>query len=151
MFRGSVLQSHEKEHIMNKLYRMTTKDFEKREILYARDDTKYIVMDGDGVNTYEEYFDRLWDCFNFSEIPDGWKKDFYTENDFLKDILELAEDKYVFIIKNYDEFLSQNLKEKALIEDYYENDLLPFWDSEVEACVVGGKRKDFDIYLVSNE
>ena len=87
---------------MNKLYRMTTEEFEKRKILYARDDTKYIVMDGDGVNTYEEYFDRLWNCFNFGEIPHGWKKDFYTENDFLKDILELAEDKYVFIIKNFD-------------------------------------------------
>ena len=136
---------------MNKLYRMTTEEFEKRKILYARDDTKYIVMDGDGVNTYEEYFDRLWNCFNFGEIPHGWKKDFYTENDFLKDILELAEDKYVFIIKNYDEFLSQNLKERALIEDYYENDLLPFWDSEVETCVVGGKRKDFDVYLVSDK
>ena len=136
---------------MNKLYRMTTEEFEKRKILYAHDDTKYIVMDGDGVNTYEEYFDRLWNCFNFGEIPHGWKKDFYTENDFLKDILELAEDKYVFIIKNYDEFLSQNLKEKALIEDYYENDLLPFWDSEVETCVVVGKRKDFDVYLVSDK
>ena len=136
---------------MNKLYRMTTEEFEKRKILYAHDDTKYIVMDGDGVNTYEEYFDRLWNCFNFGEIPHGWKKDFYTENDFLKDILELAEDKYVFIIKNYDEFLSQNLKEKALIEDYYENDLLPFWDSEVETCVVGGNRKDFDVYLVSDK
>ena len=136
---------------MNKLYRMTTEEFEKRKNLYARDDTKYIVMDGDGVNTYEEYFDRLWNCFNFGEIPHGWKKDFYTENDFLKDILELAEDKYVFIIKNYDEFLSQNLKEKALIEDYYENDLLTFWDSEVETCVVGGKRKDFDVYLVSDK
>ena len=50
---------------MNKLYRMTTEEFEKRKILYAHDDTKYIVMDGDGVNTYEEYFDRLWNCFNF--------------------------------------------------------------------------------------
>ena len=73
---------------MNKLYRMTTEEFEKRKILYAHDDTKYIVMDGDGVNTYEEYFDRLWNCFNFGEIPHGWKKDFYTENDFLKDILD---------------------------------------------------------------
>ena len=48
---------------MNKLYRMTTEEFEKRKILYARDDTKYIVMDGDGVNTYEEYFDRLCNCW----------------------------------------------------------------------------------------
>lgn len=32
----------------------------------------------------------------------------------------------------------------------YENYLLPFWDEEVERVVVEGKRKDFDIYLVSN-
>ena len=135
---------------MNKLYRMTTEEFEKRKILYARDDTKYIVMDGDGVNTYEEYFDRLWNCFNFGEIPDGWKKNFYTIDDFLTDDYELTADKYVFVIENYEKFLSQDFKKKISTEKYFEKNLLPFWDSEVETCVVGGKRKDFDIYLVSD-
>lgn len=103
-----------RELSMNKLYRMTTEEFEKRKILYARDDTKYIVMDGDGVNTYEEYFDRLWNCFDFDEIPDGWKKNFYTIDDFLTDDYELTADKYVFIIENYEKFLSQDFKKKFL-------------------------------------
>lgn len=54
-------------------------------------------------------------------------------------------------ITNYDEFLTNNIEERAEIEDYYKNYLLPFWDEEVERVVVEGKRKDFDIYLVSNE
>lgn len=62
---------------------------------------------------------------------------------------ELPDDKYIFVIKNYDDFLANNIEEKAEIEDYYENYLLPFWDEEVERVVVEGKRKDFDIYLVS--
>lgn len=134
---------------MNKLYRMTKEEFEKRKILYKYNDVKYIVMDGKGIGTYEQYFDKLWDVFNFSEIPDGWEKDYHTEDDFLTEMDELPDDKYIFIIKNYDDFLANNIEEKAEIEDYYENYLLPFWDEEVERVVVEGKRKDFDIYLVS--
>lgn len=31
---------------MNRLYRMTKEEFEKKKILYKYPDTKYIVMDG---------------------------------------------------------------------------------------------------------
>ena len=134
---------------MNKLYRMTKEEFEKSKILYKYNDVKYIVMDGKGIETYEQYFDKLWEVFNFSEIPDGWEKDYHTEDDFLTEMDELPDDKYIFIIKNYDDFLANNIEEKAEIEDYYENYLLPFWDKEIERVVVEGKRKDFDIYLVS--
>lgn len=135
---------------MNKLYRMTKEEFEKEKILYQYNDVKYIVMDGAGINTYEQYFDKLWEVFGFSELPEGWKKDFHTEDDFMTEMDELPNDKYVFIIKNYDEFMVHNQYEKNEIEDYYENYLLPFWDEEVERVVVEGKRKDFNIYLVSN-
>lgn len=134
---------------MNKLYRMTKEEFEKKKILYKFNDVKYIVMDGKGIETYEQYFDKLWDVFNFSEIPDGWEKDYHTEDDFLTEMDELPDDKYIFVIKNYDDFLANNIEEKTEIEDYYENYLLPFWDKEIERVVVEGKRKDFDIYLVS--
>lgn len=134
---------------MNKLYRMTKEEFEKKKILYKYNDVKYIVMDGKGIGTYEQYFDELWKVFNFSEIPDGWEKDYHTEDDFLTEMDELPDDKYIFVIKNYDDFLANNIEEKAEIEDYYENYLLPFWDKEIERVVVEGKRKDFDIYLVS--
>ena len=136
---------------MNKLYRITKEEFENKRILYKFNDVKYIVMDGAGIKTYEQYFDKLWEVFAFSEIPEGWKKDFHTEDDFMTEMDELPNDKYVFVIKNYDMFLSNDIAEKKEIEDYYENYLLPFWDKEVEKVVVEGKRKDFNIYLVSNE
>lgn len=135
---------------MNALYRMTTEEFEKRKILYRFNDVKYVVMDGKGIETYEQYFDRLWKVFNLGVIPEGWKKDYHTEYDFMTDDDFLPEDKYVFIIKNYDLFMINNKWEKENLEDTYENYLLPFWDEEVERVVVEGKRKDFDIYLVSN-
>lgn len=135
---------------MNTLYKMTKEEFEKEKILYRHNDVKYIVMDGAGINTYEQYFDKLWEVFGFNELPEGWKKDYYSEDDFMTEMDELPNDKYVFIIKNYDEFMVHNQYEKNEIEDYYENYLLPFWDEEVERVVVEGKRKDFNIYLVSN-
>lgn len=135
---------------MNTLYRMTKEEFEKKKILYKFNDVKYIVMDGKGIETYEQYFDKLWDVFNFSEIPEGWEKDYHTEYDFMTDDYFLPEDKYIFIIKNYDFFMVNNKWEKENLEDTYKNYLLPFWDEEVERVVVEGKRKDFNIYLVSN-
>ena len=136
---------------MNKLYRMTNEEFERGEILYKYNDVKYIVMDGNEIETYEQYFDKIWELFGFGEIPEGFKKDYYTEDDFLTEMDELTEQKYIFVIKNYDKFLADNDVVKKRIENYYENYLLPFWDNEVERVVVGGKRKDFNIYLVSNE
>ena len=135
---------------MNKLYRMTKEEFEKEKILYRHNDVKYMVMNGAGINTYEQYFDKLWEVFGFSELPEGWKKDYHTEYDFMTDDDFLPAEKYTFVIKNYDEFMKNNKWEKENLEDTYENYLLPFWDEEVERVVVEGKRKDFNIYLVSN-
>lgn len=109
---------------------MTKEEFEKEKILYKHSDTKYVVIDGAGIESYEQYFDKLWEAFGFGEIPEGWKKDYHTEDVFMTEMDELPENKYVFVIKNY---------------------LLPFWDEEVLTTVVGGKRKDFNIYLVSNK
>lgn len=136
---------------MNKLYKMTKDEFEKKKILYRYSDTKYFVMDGSGINTYEEYFDRLWETFGFESLPEGWKKDYYSEDDFMTDDDFLPEEKYVFIIKNYDKMYIRNFKEKQRLEKYYLKYLLSFWDEEVERVVKEGKRKDFNIYLVSNE
>ena len=90
---------------MNTLYKMTKEEFEKKKILYKFNDVKYIVMDGAGIETYEQYFDKLWEVFGFSEIPEGWKKDYHTEYDFMTDDDFLPFEKYTFVIKNYDEFL----------------------------------------------
>ena len=135
---------------MNTLYKMTKEKFEKKKILYKFNDVKYIVMDGAGIETYEQYFDKLWEVFGFSEIPEGWKKDYHTEYDFMTDDDFLPFEKYTFVIKNYDEFMKNNNWEQENLEDTYKNYLLPFWDEEVERVVVEGKRKDFNIYLVSN-
>ena len=54
---------------MNTLYKMTKEEFEKKKTLYKFNNVKYIVMDGAGIETYEQYFDKLWEVFGFGEIP----------------------------------------------------------------------------------
>ena len=83
---------------MNTLYKMTKEEFEKKKILYKFNDVKYIVMDGAGIETYEQYFDKLWEVFGFSEIPEGWKKDYHTEYDFMTDDDFLPFEKYTFVM-----------------------------------------------------
>ncbi len=133
---------------MNRIYRMKNEEFDNQKILYKYNDTKYYIMDGNGINTYEEYFDKLWSVFNFSDIPKGWHKNYHTEDEYMTDAKEITAEKVVFVIMHYNNFFKENLKEKEDIEDYYENYLLPYWDSEVEQVVKDGRRKDFNIYLV---
>ena len=59
---------------MNTLYKITKEEFEKKRILYKFNDAKYIVMDGKGIETYEQYFDKLWKLFTAILGWRGWTR-----------------------------------------------------------------------------
>lgn len=55
---------------MNKLCRMTKENLNTKKSLQFND-VKYIVIDSAGIETYEQYFDKLWEAFDFREIQRG--------------------------------------------------------------------------------
>ena len=66
----------------------------------------------------------------------------------MRDLEWLGKDEYALIIYNYENFLEQDLSLKKVIMDDFAESIMPWWQDEVETCVVGGKAKPFNVYIV---
>jgi hypothetical protein len=118
--------------------------FDIRETL-NKDESLFIVdVDGSTIGSLQDYLGTMNELFKFP-IParglDGYL-------DWIRDLEWLMKDGYVLVIKNFSKFLSNDLKMKNKIVDDFEKVVLPWWQEEVEKCVVEGKAKLFMVYLV---
>jgi hypothetical protein len=66
----------------------------------------------------------------------------------MRDLEWLNKKGYVLIIYNYKNFLNQVFSYRPTIVNGFAELILPWWQKEVEYCVVGGKTKTFNVYLV---
>lgn len=70
--------------------------------------------------------------------------------DCLTDLSWIKAEEYTFILENYDSFLKGDLSSKDLFLEILKEDILPWWEFDVEKHVVGGKVKSFQVYIVDN-
>lgn len=130
----------------NALAYITKQGYEK---LKFDKNTKVVIIDGSKIQTWEDYWNEISEKFEFPELPDGWESDFYSYYDFMGELDWIKEDSIVLIIENFNSFFSTDLKAKNDEIETFVNYILPFWDEEVERVVVGGKRRDFNVYCVT--
>jgi len=132
----------------NKIYHVKIEDAEKiaRE---AKLSTKLLLMElwGKEIQSWEDYVNKLDEYVSF---PTSCVNGIYGVNryhDWIRDLDWLGKDGYVLIIYDYEAFLEQtpSLKEKIMRD--FSDLILPWWEEEVERCVVGGRAKPFNIYL----
>ena len=71
--------------------------------------------------------------------------------DWITDLSWLNRDGYALIIKNYNCFMSEDLRKKEIVMESFGKTVLPWWENEVERCVVEGKAKSFNVYLVEQD
>lgn len=104
-----------------------------------------IEIDGKKIKDWKDYINILDNIIHF---PDDCTKIRNRYIDWLKDLEWLNKEGYIFIINNYSQFMKDNPKDKQLVYEIFYEDILPFWDDEVERVVVGGKKKPCNVYLV---
>lgn len=107
-------------------------------------DVLLIELDGKNTLGYQEYIANLsgqidnstavW--INFSSYDDTMRRPYTYFN----------KSEVIILIYNYSLFLSEDLKTKKMIEHIFDNSILPFFEEEIENCVVGGKRMKYNIY-----
>ncbi len=129
---------------------ITKEDYEKMKILNSCEDTFYVTIDGERIQSWEDYWNTVSKEFRFPELPKLWKPDNHSYYDFMTDLEWIEKDKFVLEINNYEQFLRNDDALKTQIINNFRNYLLPFWEEEVERTVVGGKRKSFIVYLVQS-
>ena len=103
------------------------------------------IFDGKQIQNKEE-------LFHFFEkivgLPDA--NNWSSITDWLTDLSWIKAEEYSFIFENYDSFLKDDLSSKVLFLEILEEDVLPWWESDVEKHVVGSKVKSFQVYIVEN-
>ena len=125
---------------LNKKYNIKLND-EAAKLLYLGivGDTGRFLFPNTSNNTLKVASELIKYDFNMSALLD--KMEIISEN-----IMRFR----AFIFENYDGFLKDDLSSKDLFLEILEEDVLPWWESDVENHVVGGKVKSFQVYIVEN-
>lgn len=101
-------------------------------------------LDGRCIQTEEELVLALKDAFL---LPNAHHWDAIL--DWLTDLDWLEKESYVLVIHHFQDFLCQNIAVKERFMSYLSEDVLPFWESDVTDCVVGGYPKRFQVYCLT--
>ena len=101
-------------------------------------------IDGKSINNLEQYLVQISDLFKFP-MPSR-SLDSYC--DWMRDLEWFEVEGYALVIYNFKNlFIDEPSMKETILEDFEEL-ILPWWQEEVERCVVGGKAKSFNVYLV---
>ena len=112
--------------------------------------TRLVEVDGKKYGYYADFVEFLE--FELSFPHECGRTAGYINrcDDWMRDLLWEDYDEYVFIIYNYKWFLFHDCFGKGAFFTSFE-EYTKFWEYGVENCVVDGKSKVFNLYLVVDE
>ena len=123
-----------------------TAEFSKIKQGLKKDKKAYVVViDGREIQSWQSYLDKMFSEF---QMPLAEYKNSNAYLDWMMDLGWLNSERYVFAIENYHEFMKGDLSTKKAIVDDFREAILPFWEEEVKHVVVGGRPKEFQVYLI---
>jgi hypothetical protein len=128
----------------NQITYLKASEFSK---IKANFDKKAYIVNIDGAKIYnlKDYINEVWKAFKF---PNTSYVNYYAYMDWIRDLSWINSSSYIFVINNFEELMKESSNEKKIIIDSLKNIILPWWESDVEKCVVEGKAKSFNVYLV---
>lgn len=109
-----------------------------------KDSVYRIILDGKAIKTKKEFWRMLEEKFRFPEKSTNMNMFL----DYFADLSWLDAEKIELIIYNKKHFLVSEKGARKNVKRVLKECVLSFWDGEVEEVVVGGKRKDFNVFFV---
>lgn len=131
--------------IENKVHCIAANELDKIRQEASAADAHLVEIQGKEIQSWDDYLDKIEVAFQF---PNEWRVNISGYIDWMKDLYWLGKESYVLIIHDYSEFLMQDLKRKELIMEIFVDELLPWWQKDVELHVTGWSPKPFNVYLV---
>lgn len=117
-------------------------------------------FDGEKCKTWPEYNEAIKKQLplkkgHIDTLADYEKLDYTIEEHVIYmrqiDPTYLNQEAYLFIINNYQDFLSKDLKYKEIFEKTYKKEILSWYDDLVEKETWSGSYKQFNLILVNND
>ena len=114
--------------------------------LMARDDILRIDIEGKDIQNKKAFMESIEEILQFPSKCEG---KFSRFDDWIRDLSWLPSDKGICIqIKNYQEFMMNDIRNKDKIEKIFQQDVLPFWECDVVKTVKGGKPREFYVVVI---
>ncbi|WP_367566760.1 hypothetical protein [Lacrimispora sp.] len=131
--------------MINKIIYTSTQEMKEVKSKLGRSNETYIVeIEGEQCLYLKDYLNLMSSFFRFPIKAKGL--DGY--NDWMRDLSWLNKKQIIIIINNFQEFLQKDVTSKEAILEDFTQVILPWWESEVIDCVVGGETKKMLVYLV---
>lgn len=108
-----------------------------------------VIIDGEKISLWADYWDAISTAFSFPDLPSYMSADYHSYYDLMTDLSWLEKENIILVIENAEDFLKNDLQLKNDIINDFKEYLLPFWEEEVLKTVVGGKKKNFCVYLIN--
>ena len=129
----------------NKIYYVSFEEIQCLKKEFNKRSNVFIVeIDGNLIQDKGDFLDIMTEKFKFPYSVNGF--DGYL--DWIRDLEWLGKEEYILIINNFNNFMKKNISFKKIIIEDIEEIILPWWQKEIENCVVEGKAKLFNVYLV---
>ena len=105
----------------------------------------FVEIYGKGIQSWKDFISEVEKKLKF---PTTCIDSIDRYLDWIRDLSWLDKDEYMIIIYDYHEFMKKDSRLKNEIIEDFEDIILPWWQQEVEVCVMGWKAKPFNLYLV---
>jgi len=105
-------------------------------------------LEGKNIDHMDGYLGAINKILQFPKPSEHYRLSYDGYLDWVRDLEWLNADGYILIINNYASFMKNDATIKNEIIDDFKQIILPWWENEVEQCVVEGKAKSFNVYLV---
>ena len=142
----------------NNVYKINANELD---ICISKFSNAYIFkFDGEKCKTWPEYNEAIKKQLplkkgHIDTLADYEKLDYTIEEHVIYmrqiDPTYLNQEAYLFIINNYQDFLSKDLKYKEIFEKTYKKEILSWYDDLVEKETWSGSYKQFNLILVNND
>ena len=126
----------------------TVKNEKANEILLEKrkeENICIVVLDGNEIEEIYQFVELLSSKLKF---PSGSPYNIDGFLDWIRDLSWIAAAEYIVIINNYNHSFKGDEIKKQYVLELFKEYILPWWEDEVEQCVVGGRATPFNVYLV---
>ena len=129
----------------NKIYFISSGEMKKlKDNFNEKKDVFIVEINGNTIQNQKDFLNIMTEKFEFPYSVNGFDGYF----DWLRDLEWLEKEEYILIINDFKNFIKNDISLKEMIIKDFENVVLPWWEKEVEDCVVEGRAKLFTVYLV---
>ena len=128
---------------MNEIKNISKDDFYD---LVNKNDNNYhvVVIDGKENQDWDTYVKAIEKLFQFPRPASN----VHAYSDWMRDLWWFDVDGFILGITNYDKFLSKDLWYKKCVMEIFRDEILPWWEEDVEKHCVGGKKKYFGVFII---